>query len=133
MLTPSAVHVIEPLVQKGVMDCGLVALAALTGKSYREVSDIALQKAPTAHTNGLWLTQLKVIAKALGFTLVKRVPPTWDDESGLLDLRLPKNGRHYAILFQGVLINPADGLIWDLGTYLATKKASITALYEVMS
>ena len=123
--------VIEPIVQKTLTDCGVASLAMLSGKSYREVADIALQLAPTVHKSGLWLTQLRAIAKKLGFTLVKRIPPTWDDESGLLDIRLPKNGRHFAVLFQGVLINPADGLVWDLSTYLQTNSASISALYEL--
>jgi hypothetical protein len=114
----SLVVAIEPIVQKDVADCGIASLAMLLGRPYQEVSKVALAiVSKKVHKRGLWSTEVKRIAKALDIRLrVRR--KLRDEATGLLVLKRPGEA-HIAVLFQGVVINPADGLVWDYDAYLA--------------
>lgn len=121
--------VVEPHIQKGSHDCGIAALATFCGLPYATVSAKALELVPTVHTSGLWATHIAHIAKALHVKLVrkKHPDPRDTDDSGIVVMRKADGTSHVATLFQGVLIDPSSGLIYDLGTYLTTKKYSIRA------
>lgn len=119
---------IEPLIQKDAADCGISALAMLLGKPYVEVFQVAEAVSPKCAKRGLWNTELRRIAKRLGVTLkVVKPVPELTEATGILDVQKPKQG-HYALIFQGVLINPADGLIWDVDAFLARGKWTARAL-----
>lgn len=120
---------IEPIVQKDINDCGIAALAMLLGHPYREVSEVALSVvSKTVHKSGMWATDIRRIAKALGVKMyTKKVLP--EDGTGLLAVCRPGE-HHLTVMFQGVVINPADGLIWDYDAYLARGKWEFHSFME---
>lgn len=121
---------LEPIIQKSTSDCGVAALAMYLNRPYREVSSAALKVAPRVHKAGLWTTQMKMIAKALHHNLVSVRVTELDDMTGLLTLAAgtkPKE-EHVVVLFQGVVIDPSDGLLWDRETYLSHGAWRITGV-----
>jgi ABC-type bacteriocin/lantibiotic exporter with double-glycine peptidase domain len=115
--------IIEPIAQKNAGDCSIACLAMLLGLPYVEVSSMALSLYPTAGTEGLWTTEIKRVALKLGHKLQTKKPVEIETSTGILVLR-----DHVVILFQGVIVDPADGLIYDYDTYLVTKADKPTRL-----
>lgn len=121
MTTPVAIN---PERMRDEGDCALAALAMLTGAPYPTVSRVALKTVRRRpHATGLWAGEVMKIAKALKTPLRRlklrgKLPSTLDDEATGILLVQRGDGSHAVVLFQGVVINPADGLIWDLDTYL---------------
>lgn len=117
--------IIEPIIQKAEGDCVITALAMILAVPYAEVCSKALALYPTADTKGMTTRQMLTVVRALGRNL-QSVPikdANLEGETGILDVRM--NRRYHSLaLFEGVVINPADGLIYNLETYLATKKAT---------
>lgn len=117
--------------QRGHADCAIAALAMLSGRPYREVSEAAIAVSPVVHRTGLWNTELGRIARAIGFKLrPARKIVTDPDTTGLLVVKKKNGAGHVVVLFQGVVVDPASGLIWDLDTYLAHGSWTIRALLE---
>ncbi len=129
-MTPLA---IEPVVMKDATDCGVAALAMLLNKPYVQVYQVAQTEAADVR-KGLFNTDAIRIAAKLGVTLkAKRNPDDLSEATGLLAVKkLKKRLEHFAVLFQGVLINPADGLIWNVEAYLARGQWKPTWLLEIV-
>ena len=87
-----------------------------------------MEVAPTDHKSVLWVRQIIRIAAALGVTL--NATAIDDDAVGILVVKFRDRTRHIVVLFQGVVINPADGLVWDLDAYLATSRAKINCFLQ---
>jgi ABC-type bacteriocin/lantibiotic exporter with double-glycine peptidase domain len=116
--------VLEIHVMKGGHDCGVAALATISGIPYRTVSAKAIKMYPTVHKEGLSTPEMIAIAKALGLILEPADHPDLDDadETGLMQVSKSNGGYHWVAMFQGVVINPSDGLLYDYSTYLKTRK-----------
>lgn len=126
-------HCLEPCVQKTEADCALAAIAMLSGLPYRLVSEAALRLAPTVHRKGLWTTQIIAIAKAVKFPLIRRRLKSieLDEATGLVTMcRKAGPEQHCAVLFEGVLVNPGDGFVWSLDTYLAHRGWKVNGFLE---
>lgn len=124
---------LEPIVQKDIADCGIAALAMVLGRSYREVSEIAQLVGKKPHSRGLHTTEIDRIAKHFGGAFKRQRIITNEEATGLLVLergRKPNREFHIAALFQGVVINPADGLVWDFDTYLTQGEWKVSAILE---
>ena len=97
----------------------------ILGVGYAEVSRKAREIWPNPHHTGLTVRETQRLTHALiGRSLESLDVKTVDleDETGVLFVKLP--GDYHAIaLFEGVVFNPADGLIWNRSAYFATKKA----------
>jgi hypothetical protein len=116
-MTPIAVC---PVMQTGD-DCAIVAMSMYTGLPYPHVAAAVAAMAPRAFLRGMWTKEMQRIAKLLGVTLKYR--RKFDHEgTGILLLQL-EDGCHAVLLFQGVVINPGDGQVWDYDAYLAKSKA----------
>ena len=115
---------LEVIVQKTGADCAVAALAMLAGRPYRAVSDAARTVAPTAHSRGLYTTQILTIAESIGFPLKAIARPasflkvSVVDHTGILTVRRKKDD-HAVVLFQGVIVDPMNGMVWDFETFLA--------------
>lgn len=120
---------LEVIVQKTSMDCAIAVLAMVMGRSYREVSDVARRVTKRPHARGLYMTDLRRIARLLHHRVVS-VGAVPDDGAGMLVLVKPST-RHYVAVFQGVVIDPSDGLLWDLQTFLDQGAWTIAACLEV--
>lgn len=117
--------VIEPIVQKDGADCVIASVAMISERPYKEISSAALELWPQPHKTGLSVKDTqRLLKKVLGRTWESLLPKSiqLEEETGVLFVRLSE-GYHAVALFEGVIVNPADGLIWSLHAYLATKKA----------
>ena len=111
--------IIEPVMQKDIYDCGVASLAMLLGLPYSEVRKAASDIYKERLKEGLDTRSMIRIAKELGHVL-KSVPypnPDLEPQTGILGTY-----DHYVMLFEGVVYNPADGLLYDVDTYLASRK-----------
>jgi hypothetical protein len=128
--------------QRGVGDCGLCALATFAELSYEDVFVVAA-KVDRKHRgkSGVQWTDLKRIARALGFTPRLRLKPALEDDEGLLMVTWQPGSKHYVAsggfrqhlvaLAHGVIADPADGMILPADEYLARAVATAGALLEL--
>ena len=127
------------VLQRGIGDCGLAALATLTEQSYEDVFiEAAKVDRKRRGKSGLFLTTLVAIAKRMGIVLVQTKPPaSWDDTDGLLMVTWAEGSRHevgtahLVALADGVVVDPFDGLIVPPDEYLAREKAVAGAFLEL--
>lgn len=120
------IDIIEPIFQKDGGDCGLAAVAMLLGKPYREVSEMALKvfRRPV-HKEGMDNRQIKALCKKFGIDLCTTTlnrHMDLSDDSGIL--AISKKNPHYAVLFEGVVVDPANSLLYTPESYLASHKGS---------
>jgi hypothetical protein len=96
----------------------------LLGKPYPEVYQAAKAAVPTVDVKGLANTEMIEIAQILGAALkVIKKYELDEDSSGILTLdRGRRSAAHAVILFQGVIYNPADGVVYDAETFLRDRK-----------
>lgn len=128
----AAPAVVEVVVQKTSSDCALASLAMLLGKPYRQISDAALVVCPRPHKSGLWTTEIIKVAKKLGATLKREDPKTFDEEgTGLLIVRKRNGTSHVVLLFQGIVIDPSSGLVYDKDTYLKSSHYSVRGVLTI--
>lgn len=116
--------------QKETMDCGVISLAAVTGKTYKQCHT-ALAKQGRKPSKGTSIAKIREAAKALGFKFTElnimafisrypkphcnlknisthhpdRFPEIWDDGCTYL----LQNDRHYAGLVNGVIHDWSKG------------------------
>jgi ABC-type bacteriocin/lantibiotic exporter with double-glycine peptidase domain len=125
--------VIELVMQKDIADCAIAALASVLQKPYREVSDAALRVRRAPHKRGLFSSEMVRIGDALGKPLritPKRYVDLDDRPTGVLCVRFKTSGHEHAVvLFDGVIYNPADGLLYRSDVYL--ERADIVHLIEL--
>ncbi len=124
--------IVEPIIQKEDMDCGICVVAMLIQKSYREVSEVALKTFRSRpHSAGLDLRQIKRLLIKFGEKPVSLSPKQVDltEETGILSIT--KKSPHVVLLFQGVILDPANGMLHDMDAYLAYQKGKITRLLKI--
>jgi len=126
---------IRPIRQRNSMDCGIAALAMLTGKSYGDVAYQARRLYPRMPRRGLGLYHLERIAKALGFRL-KRVYKR--DGGHLIEHNLGILGvigkgvswaGHWVLWKESVIIDPdEDRQVWGMEEFLRSTKTRPTTM-----
>lgn len=110
---------IEPIISKAGMDCGVSALAMYLGLPYRTVVDAALLEVPDVTNIGMTRIEMERIAARLGYDLIRTRKFNVEDDAGILFLQKGKRWSHYVVVFEGVVINPTDGLVWNYDAYIA--------------
>lgn len=125
---------IEVLIQRSSDDCAQCALAMYLQEPYRRVARLSTKDELTKH--GVTPQRMLALARHLGKPLKRTVlnggieyKDAVEGESGILWLKIPR-AHHFAMLFEGSVANPADGLLWNLEAYLNEKKARILAFYQ---
>lgn len=114
---------IKPIVQTGIGDCAIAALAMYTGKSYGEAASVAVRFAPKAFARGMWCTEIQKAAAALGVHLKQTRRFSIDEDTGILCVDNP-DGAHAVVLFHGLIVNSADGQIWEPEAYFIEARAT---------
>mgnify|MGYP001599214933 CR=1 FL=1 len=116
---------IEVIIQKSTGDCGIAALAMILRLPYQQVCQVALTLDKQALNKGLHRTELVRIAEQLGY--LTKFLRTFDPEEdeGIICLVPSTNrrgsGGHYVMLFNGCIVNPADGLVWPYEEYMKSR------------
>lgn len=125
---------VEPIVQKNHADCVVAALAMYLGVPYRLICETIDMLGIRLGTRGLdWIQAIQIAAKlgaALDYIVIRDVDDI-RDETGIVSVEWPERRKrvsHALLLFQGVLINPSDGLIYDLDAYIYDKGCKITSM-----
>lgn len=120
--------IIEPIIQKNSGDCAITCLAMLLGLPYVEVSSMAVSLWPQAPQTGLWTTEIRKLAKKLGHPLSSvPIKQMVEQDTGIIVVKQPTQD-HVVLLFQGVIFNPADGLLYEYDTYFANQHAKAIRL-----
>lgn len=113
-------------------DCSLIALQLACGVTYERVLAAAIQVMPTRHAlNGLFWTEIRKVAEALGFTT--RLARKYDlsEDTGILGVSR-KGCDHVVYLWKGRVIEPGDQAMWlDPEEYLACMKLKAGSLLVV--
>lgn len=122
--------VVEPIIQKSAADCAIASLAMLLGRPYAEVSAECLRMTRKPHSLGLGTRQINALAKRLGAALVKGSVKDLDTATGLLYVDMA-DVAHACLLFEGVVVNPSDGMIYSLDTYLSAHRATINSFWAL--
>jgi len=120
--SPYEIESFLPRAQRIEEDCAHTTLAMYLQLGYEEV----VREAPELR-GGLTIGQFKRTAEKLGvkLTVLRRVPDL-EDFTGVLWLRTYANSfRHTVLCFQGVICDPATGLVWDRETYLKKTKYKV--------
>ena len=122
---------IIPCIQQSVSDCVVACVAMLLGIPYPDVSQAAPQLVKRARKKGASEYTLRKLVRTLGSTLHKMPYKAEDNPTGILFLEAgrPTYPPHAVVLFQGILINPSDGLLWDAETYLTLHTYTPEALF----
>ena len=135
MTRPIAIH---PARQYSEGDCGLASLSMLSGKPYTVVRAAASALYPDAVNFGSTRRHLLRIAASLKYPLklrdlAKASSEDLDETTGLLVVS-KRAGRgwhaHAVVLFEGVVIDPSDGLVWGIDPYLAESGWSLDYVLE---
>jgi hypothetical protein len=101
--------------QRGNADCGVAALANLTGQPYEDVY-VEAARVDTKHRgkNGLWNYQMRAIAARLGVTLTSTRTYDLDEDAGILRVRwtgakaVTSPGGHFIAVRDGIAFCPAS-------------------------
>ena len=135
--TPSSsVASIAVVVQLTPADCGLACVAMLTGRPYKDVFQGAQASAKRARKHGTNEKELRRLAKGVGVKLRKRRDVNIEEDTGILWLGSENESvdDHACVLFNGTLIDPADGLLWDPDIFLKTYPFyRVEAIFELAS
>ena len=117
--------VVRMVVSRREADCGICALAMLTGKDYEDVLLAVGKIDPTAGKRGLWSTQIKKAAAILGVKLRSRRTFDLETDTGILNVKFPHDEPEHAIFLKDGMAFDSDGLIWEVSDYLAAKKLTV--------
>lgn len=129
------------VMQRGIGDCGISALATFAELTYEDVF-VAASKVDQKHRgkSGIQWADLKRIARALGFRPRLKHKPVIDDDEGLLVVTWLPESRHYVpggfsqhlvALDFGIVVDPADGIVLPVEDYLTRAQAQAGALLEL--
>jgi ABC-type bacteriocin/lantibiotic exporter with double-glycine peptidase domain len=131
MAAPCSVTFVK---QERDYDCGIACLAMVLDEPYADVYAAAsqtLKKWPDP--DGITSRQLCSIAKKLSHPVTSMDPKgviNWAHETGVL---LVGGGRHYhfVVVFQGAILEPTFGKVWDFETYLTLHKLKMVRFIRV--
>jgi hypothetical protein len=115
---------VEMVMQKDGADCGVASLAMLLGKGY---SDVRAMCQKNVGDIGMTNAQIHSAARKLGRKLkYHRGNKTF--KLGIIKLERAVHDRprtkeyHVAVFFYGVILNPADGLVWEPEALFAARR-----------
>lgn len=116
--------------QRKEWDCGVAALAMLTGRSYGDVMVVvrAMVNERKLRRYGLVLHEVETVAGALGYPLRRRYRSAGylDDRPtgilGWLGGTMDPRG-HWTVLKAGAIVEPDGGEVWSMHDYLKVTKA----------
>lgn len=128
---------IQVVVQQTHADCGVCCLAMLLGRPYSDIFMHSPQQVKLARKKGLTEGSLTRLAKKVGVKLSHRrvTDDDLDEATGILFLGATKKGvdDHAVVMFNGTLIDPSDGLLWDPSVYFRRFSFVPESLFEIVS
>jgi hypothetical protein len=124
--------------QRAVGDCGIAAIATWTEQSYEDVY-LACSEVERRYRGraGLTLDALVALAGRLGLALTaKRKGIDLHQDEGILGVQWTKKCRdprfswHFVLLYNGVVVDPADGVVLEAEDYMVREHAVPRVLLE---
>jgi ABC-type bacteriocin/lantibiotic exporter with double-glycine peptidase domain len=121
---------VRVIAQRTSWDCGVAAIAMLTGLSYAAVrAQIRRRPSVALRRDGLTIVQVRALARALGhpLRLVRGAPRLRARPAGLLRVVIavgtPRAHGHWCVVSAGALLCPTGGEVWPIATYLTRHRA----------
>ena len=125
--------VVRCQVSRGEGDCSIVALATLLERSYEDVLGVAvsISRHVRPHQRGLYMNEIKRIAKQFGVTLRLRRRFDLEEDEGIFGyVHDARDEGHVAYGKRG-LVWDTDGTVWELDAYLAATGYRPVSLLEL--
>jgi hypothetical protein len=115
--------VVTMVPQRHPMDCGPTTLSMLLGVSYEEALLAFGGVAPKILRGGVWLTEMRRAAEALGAPL--KLKRAWDaeDDEGIAQIKCRKAAYHLVVVRRGLFFD-TDFSCWEPEDYLKAKQAT---------
>lgn len=112
-------------------DCAICALAMLLGLPYEDVL-VAVGKVDPkgAGKAGLWATQMRKVAKVLGFTLRTKRVFDLETSAGILNITHLDASAHALFVKDGMAFD-YDGCVWDVGDWIGAHQAKVGCLLTI--
>lgn len=124
------------VLQRGLGDCGIAAVATILESSYEDVFvEAAKVDKDRRGRSGIHLARLVTLGKKLGVAFHLKRPWNLDTDEGLLVvrwLRRRKDRLHLVVLAHGVIVDPADGQILPHDEYFVRANAAPDAFLELL-
>jgi hypothetical protein len=109
---------LEPIMQLGTHDCGVAGIAMLLGVPYVAIAG-ALPQRKRVYREGMSTRQMVNLAKSLGRKVKVLKTVDLSDDFGILQVENDKEEHgHAAMLWRGLIVDPASGFIWDSTVWL---------------
>lgn len=128
------------VLQRGVGDCAISALATFAELSYEDVylHAATIDRSRRGKCGATW-QDVGRMAAALGFKPRLNPDPSLEDDGGVLSIRWKRGSKHYQKPFRehlvaidyGVIVDPADGAVLLANEYLTRYRASAGSLLEL--
>lgn len=113
---------------KRANDCGIWALASLTGLEYEDILVEVSRRYKDAGSKGLYMGQIQRVAGALGVPLRLKRKFDLHESTGILGMTFLETGQgHAAVLKEGQLIDN-DRTVWSVDSYVDVKHVSVDGL-----
>jgi hypothetical protein len=101
-------------------DCGILAIACLTGSTYEDVLALAGRVGRLPHRHGLFTTQIRRIARCFGLELKKKAKVDWAADTGIVEVwcnaNRMENGYHVVVLRYGLIVDAEQ--VWQPDDFL---------------
>lgn len=114
--------------QRGNNDCGVAAIATITGKRYE---DVLLAAGKNIMDTGMTVQEILTTLEKLGmpFKWTKRI--RLDEDWGILGVSTPKrtSPEHVCVLYDGHIYD-TDGSVWEADDFLAAEGGKAMSLLK---
>ena len=80
------------------------------------------------HTNGLYLSQIERVARAIGYPLRRKNPCDFHNDKGILHVQFKNGDLHVVILMAGLIFDTDDLTVWLPAEYKAAKRIKYRAI-----
>lgn len=114
---------VKVIPQQSPSDCGVACIAMLLDISYEDAYVEVAKIDKRRSRNGLYMSQIKKAAAALGKTLSSKRNYDPEEVTGILAVEFENGLGHVVLLWKGVVID-TDATIWEYDTYLALNKVT---------
>ena len=125
--------IVQPVRQHTNYACAIASLAMLIGWDYSAVFDYTHRKIGERIKTGLWIRDMKGVARHFGVPLVSKRMFDVDESTGLLLIRQGRyRSDHAVLLFNGTIYDPMDGQLWEPDAYLASYAPKLKARFHTL-
>ncbi len=125
-LKPTYLPILKLVAQKHDNDCGVAALASITGKSYE---DVFYAFGAPVHKTGVEMGDIVAAAAKLGIRMRLKRRIRLDEDTGILGVKTPnRTSKGHVVVLEEGRIYDTDLTVWDAEDFLKAEDATPTSI-----